>query len=106
MLGIAVQVRVDLTLQAVNLRDANTGFIGQPCCHAVAGTGYRKTENVVADADVADGRRRKRSDESVVTHRIVPSPRNVASLRRSPKTPPAVTSGPAPGPWITSGLVE
>src|SRR5690606_31981612 len=66
-------------------------------------TAHGVSEQVEAHPDVADrGRGEGRRGPRRPGHRF--APRDVASRRRSANTPPAVTSGPAPGPCTTSGF--
>jgi hypothetical protein len=67
--------------------------------HRVALTGECQPEDVEPGADIADPAWRK-SGAALLSPSHAP-----ASLRMSLSTPAAVTSAPAPGPVITSGLV-
>jgi len=71
---------------------------------AIAERVDRKTENVEADRDIAD--RGGGKGRSALPGRAAHSraPRYAARRSRSANTPPAVTSGPAPGPCTMSGL--
>src|SRR3546814_6760025 len=71
----------------------------------VAWSGDRVAEQVEADADIADaGRRECAGLAAMLTEAHARAPSALAIASTSPKTPAAVTSGPAPGPCTTSGL--
>src|SRR5262249_54239999 len=100
--GVLRRIGRQLARYAINPTDANTRL--SPSRHGdfVAQRVDCKTEDVEPDRHVADRGRRKHS--CPLAHRR--APRYAARRSRSANTPPAVTSGPAPGPWTISGLSQ
>src|SRR5262249_44878143 len=84
-----------------DLGDAHFVCIDAPHGCTIAGAGDRVSEDVEANADVADG---SRSERTGFLHTRAPS--DAATRSKSANAPAAVTSGPAPGPCTTSGLSQ
>ena len=72
--------------------------------HAIAERRDRVSEDVEADSDVADARRRERRRGRASGRGHNFAPRYAHTRSRSANTPAAVTAGPAPGPCTISGL--
>ena len=111
--------RVGAYDRAADRGDAHFGRVDAADDGDIARTIDGVTEQIEADADVADARGRERAGFVAVpgvplrslrwfgvgrkgTHARAPSVRAIARI--SPNTPAAVTSAPAPGPCTTSGL--
>jgi len=101
--GIAVRLHRQVDRRAADRADAHHGFVDAAHRGAIARSRETVAEDVETDRHVADTGRRER-DDAFLTH--TRAPKDDATRSRSANTPAAVTSGPAPGPCTTRGLVE
>ena len=130
--AVGVGVERDGGAGAADARDGDARLRGDRRRHAIADGGDREAEHVEPAGDVGHRRRRERgrgAGGALDAHRPLPATPTVeasrfavtalasaargsapalrltraATVSRSPKTPAAVTAGPAPGPRTTSG---
>src|SRR5690606_40010418 len=99
---IAFRLRRQVRTHTCDRGDAHAAVCGAPCRNTVADRLEAVAEHVKADCHIADARRRK--SRCNFTHDQSFAPKYAHTRNRSANTPPAVTSGPAPGPCTIKGF--
>src|SRR5262249_23492038 len=107
--GVAFRFERQILHDALDRGDAHAGFRHSTRLHAIADRLHAVSEHIEADSDVADAGGSECGGEISRAfhsrgHAQSFAPRYAQTRSKSANTPAAVTSGPAPGPWTTSGF--